>query len=75
MVRDLFHDAVRTALIKEGWTITDDPLLLPFGNRKLYVDLAAEKLITAEKQNHRIAVEVKSFIGRSAMADLERAVG
>lgn len=48
---------------------------LPFGNRKLYVDLAAEKLITAEKLNQRIAVEVKSFIGRSAMADLERALG
>ncbi|MBD2292046.1 hypothetical protein H6G06_00755 [Anabaena sphaerica FACHB-251] len=24
--RDLFHQAVRTALEKEGWIITDDPL-------------------------------------------------
>jgi Holliday junction resolvase-like predicted endonuclease len=75
MARDIFHSAVRIALEKDGWTITDDPLTLAFGERKLYVDLAAEKLITAEKQNHRIAVEVKSFTGRSAMADLERAVG
>ncbi|MEZ0612213.1 element excision factor XisH family protein [Fibrella sp. WM1] len=74
MAKDLFHEAVKTALIKDGWTITDDPLTLPFGNRKLYVDLAAEKLITAEKLNQRIAVEVKSFTGRSAMADLEKAI-
>lgn len=26
--RDIFHDAVKNALIKEGWTITDDPLFL-----------------------------------------------
>jgi hypothetical protein len=69
MAKDIFHDLVRNALQKEGWTITDDPLKLPFGNRKFYVDLAAEKLITAEKQNRYIAVEVKSFTGRSAMAD------
>ncbi len=75
MARDIFHSAVRVALEKEGWTITDDPLTLAFGERKLYVDLAAEKLITAERENRRIAVEVKSFTGRSAMADLERAVG
>jgi hypothetical protein len=75
MARDLFHDAVKTALIKDGWTIIDDPLKLPFGSRRLYVDLAADKLLVAEKQNLRIAVEVKSFTGRSAMADLERALG
>lgn len=27
--RDSFHEAVRTALEKEGWTITDDPLTVP----------------------------------------------
>jgi hypothetical protein len=75
MAKDLFHEAVKEALQKDGWTITDDPLMLPFGNRRLYVDLAADKLIAAQKQQHRIAVEVKSFTGRSAMADLERAVG
>jgi hypothetical protein len=64
MAKALFHDAVRSALVKDGWTITDDPPTLPFGNRKLYVDLAAEKLITAEKLSHQIAVEVKSFTGR-----------
>lgn len=26
--RDLYHDTVRNALIKDGWTITHDPLIL-----------------------------------------------
>ncbi|MHC5897513.1 element excision factor XisH family protein, partial [Nostoc sp.] len=26
MARDLFHNIVRSALEKEGWVITDDPL-------------------------------------------------
>ena len=28
MARDLFHDIVKEALIKDGWTITNDPLTL-----------------------------------------------
>jgi XisH protein len=28
MAKDLFHEAVKKALIKDGWTITDDPLRL-----------------------------------------------
>ncbi len=30
--RDKVHDIVKNALIKDGWTITDDPLTLKFGN-------------------------------------------
>ena len=26
--RDLYHDAVKAALIKDGWTITDDPFMI-----------------------------------------------
>ena len=33
--RDLFHDAVRNALIKDGWTITHDPFRLSWGGRDL----------------------------------------
>jgi hypothetical protein len=36
--RDIFHDAVKNALVKEGWTITDDPLFLEFGVVDMYVD-------------------------------------
>src|SRR5258708_33705788 len=58
---DLYHDAVRHALEKDGWTITHDPLTLSVGGRDIYVDLGAEKPIAAEKEGRRIAVEIKSF--------------
>ncbi|PZU99849.1 MAG: hypothetical protein DCE90_00690 [Pseudanabaena sp.] len=29
MAKDLFHQSVKTALIKYGWTITHDPLSIP----------------------------------------------
>jgi hypothetical protein len=60
----------------DGWTITDDPLRVPFGGRNLFVDLAAERItIGAERGNERIAVEIQSFLSPSPMFDLERALG
>ncbi len=73
--RDLFHDAVRRALEKQGWTITHDPYLLPFGERRLRVDLGAEMPLGAEKEGHKIAVEIKNFVGFSEVAELEKAIG
>jgi hypothetical protein len=75
MARDIYHDTVRTALIKDGWTITDDPFTLKVGGRSTFVDLGAEKLFAAEKEDRRIAVEVKSFISPSPVKDLEQALG
>lgn len=75
MARDLFHDVVRAALEREGWTITDDPLILKAGGVDLFIDPGAERLIGAEKQGHRIAVEVKSFVGPSPVADFHAALG
>lgn len=48
-VRDRYHDNLKNTLIKNGWTITDDPFHLKWGKKDLYVDLAAEKLLIAEK--------------------------
>ena len=73
--KDTYHDAVRNALVKDGWTITDDPFRLVWGDRDFYVDLGAERVLAAEKGGKRIAVEVKSFLGASQMHDLERALG
>jgi len=73
--KDIYHDCVRTALIKDGWTITHDPLRLIWGPKDMYVDLGAERLLAAEKPGRRIAVEIKSFQGRSEMTELERAIG
>jgi hypothetical protein len=73
--KDTFHATVRQALIQDGWTITHDPYSLLYGENRLYVDLAAERPIAAEKEGRKIAVEIKSFIGDSEMADLERSLG
>jgi len=73
--RDMFHAQVRDALIAEGWVITHDPYRLTIGSRKAFIDLAAEMPIAAEKGGRKIAVEVKSFLGTSALDDLENALG
>lgn len=74
--RDALHEKVKAALIKDGWTITADPFFLRWdGSDKLFVDLAAERLIAAEKGAEKIAVEIKTFAGKSKIEDLEKAVG
>lgn len=73
--RDLYHDAVKEILVKDGWTITDDPFTMKFGTLRLFADLAAEKLLAAERAGRRIVVEIKVFAGPSKVADLEQAVG
>lgn len=75
MAKDIYHDTVRTALEKDGWTITDDTFTLSVGKRDVFVDLAAEKPLTAERQGQKIAVEVKSFISPSPVKDLQNALG
>ena len=73
--KDIYHDAVRNALMKDGWKITNDPYILSIGRKDLFVDLGAKKLLSAEKGEKKIAVEIKSFIGRSRVNDLENALG
>ena len=73
--KDIYHDCVKNALIKDSWTITHDPLSLKWGKKDMYVDLGAEQLLAAEKAEHKIAVEIKSFTGQSEMNDLEKAIG
>jgi XisH protein len=73
--KDLYHNAVRFALVKDGWDILTDDYTLEYGGDRVYVDIAAEKSIVAERKGRRILVEVKSFLGRSFVNDLEQAVG
>ena len=73
--RDVFHAAVRQALMTDGWTITHDPLFVAFGGVDLYIDLGAEKLIGAERDGRQIAVGVKSFLGPSLVSDFHAALG
>ncbi len=76
MARDLFHDIVKKALIKDGWTITHDPF--PLHSRKdggLSTDIGAEKIILAENNLKKIAVEVKSFVHMSILHEFLKASG
>jgi hypothetical protein len=73
--RDIYHDAVKNALIKDGWIITNDPLHLKWGLKDMYVDLGAQQLLAAEQGTRKIAVEIKSFVSASEIADLKNAIG
>lgn len=73
--KDFLHNAVRTALEKDGWTITHDPLTIELTRFNLYIDLAAERIIAAEREGQYIAVEIKSFIGESFLSQFHLALG
>jgi hypothetical protein len=73
--RDLVHHTVKLALQKDGWTITHDPLSIDLNDRQLQIDLGAERLIAAQKQDELIAVEIKSFVAASAISEFHTALG
>jgi hypothetical protein len=75
MARDLFHKAVRSALLKEQWDITADPLKIKIDGVKLEIDLAADKVLAAEKSGRKIAIEIKSFLNNSTITDFHGALG
>ncbi len=79
--RDETHHLVKEALIKDGWQITDDPYVISYGEHFLFVDLGASsspamgQFIGAQRQDQKIAVEIKEFRGKSAINNLEQAIG
>jgi XisH protein len=74
--KDYFHPVVKAALIQEGWDVNRDPLELKVGGVDMEIDLGAERMIAAERQGQKIAVEVKSFlVGTSAITEFHRALG
>lgn len=75
MAKDIIHKAVRFALEKDRWIITDDPFTLQTGDISVDIDLAAEKFLVAERGIEKILVEVKSFGNRSLIYDFHTALG
>ncbi|MEM6503111.1 MAG: element excision factor XisH family protein [Cyanobacteria bacterium P01_C01_bin.89] len=73
--RDSIHEAVRNALIRDGWTITADPFSMRYEELRVMADLAAEKSLLAERGTESIVVEIKTFGGRSFVRELEMALG
>lgn len=74
--RDFYHNVVKRALEKDGWTITAEPLFLSFPSTQLECDLAAEKFV-AQRGLMEIAVEVKNFRqeGKMNMNELKTSIG
>ncbi|WP_199249310.1 element excision factor XisH family protein [[Phormidium] sp. ETS-05] len=76
MAKDRFHQVVKTALAKDGWNITHDPLQIKVGSVEMEIDLGAERLLGAERGDEKIAVEVKSFLASaSAISEFHTALG
>jgi hypothetical protein len=75
VAKDLFHQVVKDALVKDGWNITHDPFPVDYGDVQMQIDLGAERLLAATKDKTIIAVEIKSFVRPSAISEFHTAVG
>jgi XisH protein len=75
MAKDLFHNVVKEALSTQGWSVTHDPFPIDYGDVQMQIDLGAERLIAAQRDSEKIAVEVKSFTNPSAISEFHTAVG
>src|SRR5215213_5148361 len=73
--QDAYHNSVRIALEKDGWTVTHDPFTIRLEDVKFYVDLAAEKTIESAGETRKVAIEIKVFGGLSFLNEFEKAVG
>ncbi len=73
--KDTYHETVKNALIKDGWTIVADPYTIKYEELQLFADLFAERVVEAQRDGQQIIVEIKSFISRSAMYDFELTLG
>ncbi len=81
--RDIIHNIVKQAIIKDGWKITDDPYTISYGERFLFIDLGGQQIkensqgefIGAEKENRKIAIEIKDFRSKSDISALQQAIG
>jgi hypothetical protein len=72
---DVYHQNVKNALLRDGWSILSEHFELKYRGDRLYPDIAAEKPITALRGTQKILVEIKSFLGRSFVNDLQAAIG
>jgi hypothetical protein len=74
--KDKFHEAVRHGLEKDGWLITHDPFTIQISEAvKLKIDLGAESTIAAQRDQEKIAIEIKSFITDSDISEFHGALG
>ena len=73
--KDRYHEAFVRALEKTDGPSPTDPLAIKVGDMDLFVDIGAERIVTADKDGERIAVEIKTFSGPSVVQDLKETIG
>ena len=74
--KNIYHDIVVAGLVADGWTISEDPLTVTICRQNLYIDLGvASPTVVAEQAGRKVAIEIQSFVGDSAVNYLHRAVG
>jgi hypothetical protein len=72
---DAIHEPVKNALIKDAWSITDDPFTIVFEDLTLFADLGAERPFSAVQGERKLVVEAKGFRGPSPIHDFKLALG
>ncbi len=75
MAKDAFHEVVKIALEKDHWRISHDPLKILIGTDFMLVDLAAERLLIAQRDQEFIAVEIKGLSQTSTIHQFHAVLG
>ena len=73
--KDFYHEHVKAALVAAGWTIEQDPFILPFAESFIRIDLSASRM--AENGSKEvIAVEIKNFKEQNKyISEFEKGLG
>ncbi len=67
--RDSLHDAARRTLEKDGWTITDDPLILILEKTLLKADLGLKSFSLRRREIRRLRSRSKTLIRHLSSAN------
>ena len=73
--KDSIHTPVKNALIKDGWTVTDDPFRIVYEDTDVYADLRVVKTENGTTIQRALVIEIKGFSGESPVHNLENALG
>jgi hypothetical protein len=66
---DKVYPLAKAALVEAGWEVTHDPYVIRRDGHLFKIDLGLTK------ENHKICVEIKSFLGKSFIEDFHNAMG
>ncbi|MCB0846627.1 MAG: fatty-acid oxidation protein subunit alpha [Bacteroidetes bacterium] len=77
MARDIIHEAIREAIERAGWNVTNDPLTIDLTEDDTYfdIDLGAERETSEGVTQKVLAIEIKSFIRSSVINAFHEALG